>query len=139
MVEMLSGYEIEFLMRLILSLAFGFVIGTERESRGKSAGISTQSLVIGGSMIFTYISSTLFSNSSPIIAAQIVTGVGFLGAGIIMKQKAGKVSNLTTAASIWFSASIGMALGFGMYAISVMAVIYSVFVPRIPHMSVKKR
>lgn len=69
------------------------------------------------------------------IAAQIVTGVGFLGAGIILKRDDGGVQNLTTAASIWFSAGIGMSIGFGLYAIAAAATIFSVIVPRIPHIS----
>jgi len=133
--KILTGHEIEFLINIIICLIAGFLIGAERESRGKSAGISTQSLVIGGAMMFTFISLIMDPNSPSRIAAQIVTGIGFLGAGIILKGKKGKITNLTTAASIWFSASIGMAIGFKWYLIAIIAVLYSLIVPRIPHVS----
>jgi len=70
-----------------LVLLAGFLIGAERESRDKPAGISTHSFVIGGAMLFTYISAHVDPNSSSRIAAQLVTGVGFHGAGIILKMK----------------------------------------------------
>lgn len=127
-----SGHELDFAIRIALSLAAGIVIGVERESRDKPAGISTQSLVIGGAMLFTMVSIQADPASPARIAAQIVTGVGFLGAGIILKSEQGLVQNLTTAASIWFSASIGMAIGFGWYAIAVLAALFSALVPRIP-------
>lgn len=121
-----------FFLHLLASLVAGVIIGAEREWRGKDAGISTHSLVIGGSMLFTYLSIVMDPSSPARIAAQIVTGVGFLGAGIILKNKKGTVTNLTTAASIWFSAAIGMAIGFGWFVIAGMAVLYAVFVPTIP-------
>ena len=94
----------------------------QKEVKGKPAGIGTHCFVIGGSMIFTYISSLVDPNSTSRIAAQIITGIGFLGAGIILKGefddrkesskghnnfKNKKIVNLTTAASIWFSGAIG--------------------------------
>ena len=135
-IELLSGFETEFLVRLGLSLLFGILIGTERELRGKPAGISTNSFVIGGSAMFTFVSLAVDPNSPARIAAQVVSGVGFLGAGMILKSdKDGTVTNLTTAASIWFSAAIGVAIGFGWYLIAGAAVIYALIVPRIPHIS----
>jgi putative Mg2+ transporter-C (MgtC) family protein len=93
------GYQLDFLIDLGLSLLAGFLIGAERESRGKSAGISTHCLVIGGTMMFTYISAQVDPNSTSRIAAQIVTGIGFLGAGMILKSESTeKITNLTTAA-----------------------------------------
>lgn len=132
----LSDLEIDFISRLALSLLFGFAIGAERESRGKPAGISTNAFVIGGAAMFTFVSIAIDPNSPARIAAQIVSGVGFLGAGMILKsEKDGTVTNLTTAASVWFSAAIGMALGFGWYVIAGAATLYAVLVPRIPHIS----
>ncbi len=108
------GYELEFLVNIGISLLAGFIIGAERESKGKPAGIGTHSLVIGGSMIFTFMSSQADPVSTSRIAAQIVSGIGFLGAGIILKGElegkteseihasSHRVVNLTTAASIWF-------------------------------------
>lgn len=138
--ELLSGHEADFFILLGLSLLFGFVIGTERETRGKPAGISTNSFVIGGAAMFTFISLQVDPNSPARIAAQVVSGVGFLGAGMILKSdKEGTVTNLTTAASVWFSAGIGMALGFGWYLIAGGATVFAVIVPRLPHVSRKNQ
>ncbi len=133
----LSGHEGEFVVRLLFCLLGGLVIGIEREAKGKNAGISTHSLVIGGSMLFTLISIYLAPNDPARIAAQVVTGVGFLGAGIILKNDEGKVTNLTTAASIWFSAAIGMAIGVGWDFIALIAIVYAALVPRIPNFGKK--
>ncbi|MGI9010965.1 MAG: MgtC/SapB family protein [Nitrososphaeraceae archaeon] len=130
------GLQLEFLIDIIFVLAAGFVIGAERESRGKPAGISTTSLVIGGAMLFTYLSAAVDPNSTSRIAAQVVSGIGFLGAGMILKGEVDKkITNLTTAASVWFSAAIGMAIGFNFYIIALAAVIFAVLVPRIPHIT----
>lgn len=130
------GLQLDFLIDIIFALAAGFVIGAERESRGKPAGISTNSLVIGGAMLFTYLSAAVDPNSTSRIAAQVVSGIGFLGAGMILKGETDKkITNLTTAASIWFSAAIGMAIGFNFYIIALAAVIFAVLVPRIPHIT----
>ncbi|MGA9296967.1 MAG: MgtC/SapB family protein [Nitrososphaeraceae archaeon] len=118
--------------RVGLSFLAGFIIGLERESKGKPAGIGTQCLVIGGSMIFSYISGLVDPNSTSRIAAQIVTGIGFLGAGLILKSEEDKITNLTTAASIWFSCSIGMAFGFGFFIMGIIAIAFAVLVARIP-------
>ena len=92
------GFQLDFLIDIGISLLAGFLIGAERESRGKPAGISTHCLVIGGTMIFTYLSAQVDPNSTSRIAAQIVTGIGFLGAGMILKSEATeKITNLTTA------------------------------------------
>ena len=79
------GMQLEFLIDIIIALAAGFVIGAERESRGKPAGISTNFLVIGSSMLFTYLSAAVDPNSTSRIAAQVVSGIGFLGAGMVLK------------------------------------------------------
>lgn len=130
--NVLTSLEYKFLEVITLSLVAGYIIGAERELRGKDAGISTHCLVIGGSALFSMLSIYFDPLSPARVAAQIVTGVGFLGAGIILTDKSGHITNLTTAASIWFSASIGMALGFGWYAIALIAMIYSIIVPRLP-------
>lgn len=131
----LSDFELPFLIRLGAALVAGFLIGAEREARGKPAGISTHSFVIAGAALFSMMSMMLGQGDPGRIAAQIVTGVGFLGAGIILKGENGGVQNLTTAASIWFGAAIGMAIGFGLYAIAASATLFSIIVPRIPHIS----
>jgi len=138
MIELWTGQELEFLLKLFLSLLFGYFIGIEKEARGKVAGISTHCFVIGGAMIFTSISLLMEPSAPARIAAQVVSGIGFLGAGIILKGEGQKITNLTTAASIWFAAAIGMALGFGWYVIASIATMYAIFVPRIPHLKRRK-
>ena len=141
MLEVLSLIDpltIEFIISLLVAIALGMLIGAEREMRGKDAGISTNVFVICGAMLFTFMSMTVDPSSESRIAAQIVSGIGFLGAGLILKQGA-TIRNLTTAASIWFAGAIGMAIGFGYYAIAVIATLASIFIPRIPHMKIRKR
>lgn len=131
----IGGREIEFLIDLGLALVAGLIIGGERELKGKPAGISTQTLVISGAMLFAFLSRAIGEGDPTRIAAQIVSGIGFLGAGIILKSEATKrVTNVTTAASIWFSAAIGMALGFNFHFIAMVAAIYVVLISRIPHL-----
>lgn len=127
----ISPFEIQFILGLILSILIGYVIGAEREFRGKDAGISTHVLVISGAMLFTLISNAVDPLSTSRIAAQIVVGIGFLGAGLILKDGS-NVRNLTTAASIWFAGALGMALGYGFYIVAIIAAVAAVYVPRIP-------
>src|ERR671933_3009294 len=131
--NLLRGYEFDFLIGIGLSLLAGFLIGAERESRGKAAGISTYCFVIAGSMIFTYLSAQVDPNSMSRIAAQLVTGIGFLGAGIILKSESdARITNLTTAAAVWFAGSIGMAIGFRFYFIAFIEIAYVVLAQRNP-------
>jgi putative Mg2+ transporter-C (MgtC) family protein len=131
--ELVAGNELEFAIRLGLCLLFGTIIGVERELRNKPAGISTNCFVIAGACMFTFVSLSVDPNSPARIAAQVVSGVGFLGAGMILKSEQNTVKNLTTAAAVWFAAAIGMTIGFGWYLVAAMATVYSVIVPRIPH------
>lgn len=133
MPSFLSGFELEFAVKLGLCLVLGVVIGVERELRNKPAGISTHCFVMAGACLFTFISTVADPNSPARIGAQVVSGVGFLGAGMILKSDNNTVRNLTTAAAIWFAAAVGMAIGIGWYAIAVIASVYAVIVPRIPH------
>jgi putative Mg2+ transporter-C (MgtC) family protein len=129
--------EIEYILDLLLAMALGFAVGAERESRGKDAGISTHTLVIVGAMLFTFMSMTVDPNSKSRIAAQIVSGIGFLGAGLIIKEGA-SVKNLTTAASLWAAGAIGMAIGFGYSAIATVSTLAMLIIPRIPHLGKNK-
>lgn len=129
--------EMEFCLKLLISVAAGFLIGYERETRGKDAGVSTNIFVIAGSMLFTLLSDLVDPASRSRVAAQIVSGIGFLGAGLIFKE-GNVVKNLTTAASLWFAAAIGMALGYGYYMLTALATILSVVIPRIPAFKEKK-
>jgi putative Mg2+ transporter-C (MgtC) family protein len=129
----LGPLEFEFVTMLVLSVVLGFIIGAERESRGKDAGIGTHILVISGAALFTLISSLVDPMSTSRISAQIVAGIGFLGAGLIIRD-GGNVKNLTTAASLWVAAGVGMALGYGFYMIAIITAILAAVAPRIPHL-----
>ncbi|GAC1667126.1 MAG: hypothetical protein PVS3B2_05480 [Candidatus Dormibacteraceae bacterium] len=112
--------EADFGLRLVVALVLGLLLGTEREVRGHPAGIKTMGLIAIGACMFTALGllPAFGRNEDPTrIAAQIVTGVGFLGAGAILRQ-GDNVHGLTTAASIWVAASVGMAVGFGYYWIA---------------------
>lgn len=117
--------------RLTLAVFLGALIGLERELAHKHAGIRTNALVALGSALFTVVSSTaaqgVFGVDPTRIAAQVVSGVGFMGAGLIIFNDS-RVRGLTTAAGLWASAAIGMAAGFGMYAIAVAATLLALVV-----------
>jgi putative Mg2+ transporter-C (MgtC) family protein len=115
--------EIEFIQRLLLAAALGAALGLERELRQKSAGLRTNVLIAVGSALFTLMSIAMADSpgSDPTrIAAQIVTGIGFLGAGAIMRTGSG-VQGLTTAATVWVNAAVGVAAGGGEYQLALTA------------------
>ena len=109
-------------LRLLLAAGLGAAIGLEREIRQKPAGLRTNILIAVGSALFTTISFRIgaVSATPDRIAAQIVTGIGFLGAGAIMRSGL-SVQGMTTAATIWVNAAIGMAAGAGEYAMATVA------------------
>lgn len=110
----------ELAIRLLLAAALGGVLGAERELRQKSAGFRTNILIAIGSALFTIASLTLAPNADPTrITAQIVTGIGFLGAGTIIRTRSG-VHGLTTAATVWVNAALGVAAGGGQYRLAVL-------------------
>ncbi len=103
-------------LRLLLAIVIGGIIGAEREYRNKSAGFRTMIMIALGSCLFTIFSVYIgFPGNQDRIASNIVTGIGFLGAGIIFKTD-DRVRGLTTAATIWFTAALGMGIGSGLYA-----------------------
>lgn len=105
------------LLKAVLSLFAGFVLGFEREWKDKSAGFKTISIICLGSTLFSLLSMKVAVNESEDatrIASYIVSGIGFLGAGVIFKDGV-TVNGLTTASIIWMSAAIGMAIGFGIF------------------------
>lgn len=107
---------IQFIIGLILSVLLGGLLGWQREHIGKSAGLRTYALVTFGAALFTMISMNAFGmNDQARVAAQIITGIGFLGAGMIIHKDGGVVEGLTTAAGLWAAAAIGMAVGVGWY------------------------
>lgn len=107
-------------MRLLAAMAMGGLIGLERELRAKDAGLRTHFLVALGSALFTLVSQYGFGadlKDSSRVAAQVVSGIGFLGAGTIIFQK-NVVHGLTTAAGLWVTAAIGLSCGTGMFAVA---------------------
>ena len=115
--------ELELVARLILGFVLSGVVGLEREVSLKPAGLRTHVLVGLGSTLFTVLSLKAFPGSDPSrVAASIVVGIGFLGAGTILKTKE-KVIGLTTAATLWIVASIGVATGAGFYLLAIIATI----------------
>jgi putative Mg2+ transporter-C (MgtC) family protein len=116
--------ELEAIGRLLLAAALGFAIGLEREAAGQSAGERTHALVSLGSAAFTILSTTAFPGSDMSrVAAGVVTGLGFLGAGTILKGSDIRIHGLTTAAGIWAVGAIGMAVGSGKYLLGIVAAV----------------
>lgn len=112
--------ETEALLRLSLAALAGAGIGLDRQFRGKPAGVRTNAIVAMGAAMFTIIGLLAFgeADGASRLAAQVVSGIGFLGAGAIIQQGRG-VSGLTTAAGIWGSAAVGMAFGAGLYVLAI--------------------
>jgi len=117
------------IISIVLAVILGAAIGLEREISGKAAGLRTNVLICLGAAAFTIISKRMAGGDDSLtrIAAQIVTGVGFLGAGAIIQDRGG-VHGLTTAATIWFVASLGMACGAGLYLLAVVLTFLAIFV-----------
>mgnify|MGYP003643107301 CR=1 FL=1 len=106
--------EITLLPRLLVALVLGVLIGLDREIDGNAAGIRTYAAVCLGAALITIINSHIDVADQTRIVANIVSGIGFLGAGIIFRDSA---KNLISAATIWATAAVGIAIGFGMYLI----------------------
>ncbi len=139
----MDSLSIDFLIRVAAALVLGFALGLERELTNKYAGLRTHILVCLGACIFTIISiygfptfaggdNVIVDNSTGIrdtgrVAAQIVTGIGFIGAGTVLRNGP-MVIGLTTAATLWISAAIGMTCGVGMYNLAIIATLCSVAV-----------
>lgn len=136
-IDEINGIEITTLsavVRLALSLVLGSLVGMERKRKGQIAGIRTFALISMGATLAMILSIYVpqeymgLKNGDPgRIAAQVITGIGFLGAGAIIQMK-GSVRGLTTAAGIWMVATIGMTVGVGLYALSVVATILILFI-----------
>jgi putative Mg2+ transporter-C (MgtC) family protein len=117
------------LSAILLAVVCGAAIGLEREWKHKPAGLRTNVLICLGAALFTIISSKMAADKDSItrIAAQIVTGVGFLGAGAVIQDRGG-IHGLTTAATIWLVASIGMACGAGFYLLAIITTVLAIVV-----------
>jgi uncharacterized membrane protein YhiD involved in acid resistance len=113
-----------FLARLCVALVCGVAVGLERQWRGRQAGVRTNILVSVGSATFTYLSITAFGDQADgsRVAAQIVSGIGFLGAGVLL-HRGDTVTGLNTAATLWASAAIGMAAGSAQYRVAILATV----------------
>ncbi len=121
-------------IRLVVAMLCGVLIGTERIMANKMAGVRTYALVSMGSALFVVISLMVTSaymgtfDFDPLrVASQIVTGIGFLGAGLIIYHNE-HLQGVTTAVGIWVSAGIGMAAGFGLYSIAILATLLTLFI-----------
>jgi len=127
--------EVEVVLRLLLAAALGAIIGFQRERANRPAGLRTHTLVCVGSALFTMASIYGFGGlADPArVAAGIVTGIGFLGAGAIMHREGGLVAGLTTAATIWIVAAIGLAAGTGLYVLSAVTTVIALIVLLLPH------
>lgn len=132
------GFDLIISLRIFAAILFGFGIGLERELTNKYAGLRTHILVCLGSCVFTILSIYAFpmavDSSNPQafgdparIAAQILTGIGFIGGGTVLRHGS-SVYGLTTAATLWVSASIGMACGAGLLDVAFIATVVSIFV-----------
>ena len=118
----------EDILKLLLAILAGGLIGAEREFHDKAAGFRTLILICVGSALFTMLSLKLGGeNNGTRIAASIVSGVGFLGAGVILRD-AGRIMGLTTAAAIWLTAALGMGIGGGYYWLTGAAVLFVIVV-----------
>ena len=136
MQDFLSYFQIEnsdILIRIVFSIILGSIIGLERELTNKSAGLRTQILVCLGACLFTILSIYGFSTAVTLyplgdpsrVAAQIITGIGFIGAGTVLRQGL-TVTGLTTASTLWIVAAIGMACGCGQISIATVTTILTV-------------
>ncbi len=131
-----SQFELVLFIRLLLSVLLGVLIGFERTNRYKEAGIRTHAIVALGSCLLMILSKYGFPESINAdhsrIAAQVVTGIGFLGAGMILVRK-NTVSGLTTAAGIWTTSAVGMTIGAGMYFIGASTALLIIIVQLVFH------
>ena len=130
-------------LRLVLAVFCGYVIGRERKARSKEAGVRTHAIVCLASALMMMLSKYAFMDMESgydveRIAAQIVTGVGFLGAGMIFYRR-DIIQGLTTAAGVWATAGIGMAIGAGMIVIGLVSALLILFIQIVLHINVSKK
>ncbi len=126
--------QFEMMLRLLLAGVLGALIGYQRERSHKPAGLRTHSLICVGASTFTVAGELAFGGDSR-IAAGVVTGIGFLGAGAILHRHM-NVEGLTTAATMWVVAAIGLAVGGGLYIVGPAAALVTFIVLSLPHPNV---
>ena len=129
------GTELELVLRLLLAAVFGAAIGFQREKASKPAGLRTHTLICVGAALFTIASMYGFGTAAAParVAAGIVTGIGFIGAGAIIRRGEGVIEGLTTAATIWAAAAIGLTVGTGLYLVSAVATGLTMIILFLPH------
>ena len=132
--------ELQHLISVLAAVVLGFAIGYERKLRFKEAGIRTHTIVCAGSALIMVVSKYGFGDSAEAdasrVAAQIVSGIGFLGAGIIIYRKH-EIHGLTTAAGVWATSGVGMAAGAGLYVVAAGATIILIAVQCLFHLNCK--
>jgi len=122
------AFEIADLFKILFSVIAGGIIGFEREFRDKAAGLRTLIFISLGSTIFTMLSAKLANGTDPTrIASNIINGIGFLGAGVILRER-GRIIGITTAATIWFTAAVGMVIAGGYYLLALAILIIALVV-----------
>ena len=119
--------DVEIFLRLVIASVVGGLIGFERKTVHKPAGLRTHMIVCMGAALFTIVGITAFSENSARMIAGIVTGIGFLGAGTIFRAK-DSIKGLTTAASLWAVAAIGIAVGIGEYYLVAVAMVLVILI-----------
>jgi len=127
--------ELEMVLRLLLAAGLGAAIGYQRERAGKPAGLRTHILICLGAALFTVASIYGFGTTSDTarVAAGVVAGIGFIGAGAIIRGGEGIIAGLTTAATIWAVAGVGLAAGAGLYIVSTVSTALILIVLFLPH------
>jgi putative Mg2+ transporter-C (MgtC) family protein len=111
--------DFEIILRVTVAFLLGAFIGWERERHGVSAGIRTYGAIALGACVFGVVSLSIIGADPSRVAAQVATGVGFLGGGVIFRQDK-YINGLTTAATLWATAAVGLAVACGMYMVSIM-------------------
>ena len=128
--------QVEYLVRIFVAACLGLLIGSERKNRNKSAGIRTHVIVALGAALIMVVSKYGFMDvekaDAARVAAQVVSGIGFLGAGVIFVRN-NLVNGLTTAAGIWATAGVGLALGAGMYVVGISSALLVLLIQFVMH------
>lgn len=128
--------NMEYLLRIFIAMILGMLIGNERKNRNKSAGLRTHAMVALGAALMMVVSKYGFSDTvqgdGARLAAQVVSGVGFLGAGMIFVRH-NLVNGLTTAAGVWATAGIGLTLGAGMYGVGIVSALMMLIMQNLSH------
>ena len=115
-------YEVEIILKILLSIALGSLVGVEREARGKPAGLKTHAIICLASTIFSIISINYFTKDYARMISNVLTGMGFIGAGAIIASGR-KVVGITTATTLWITTAIGIAVGIGFYFLAIISTI----------------